>query len=239
MNKFSALLLGSTALTFVAVNAASALTIAETSDFGDTFVFRSMIDVTASASSASGSSSGPALVLGPPGTHSVFGNVNSTASSVFTSSDDAFDFFTLTGLAAGQSVNISLSPAPDSSGTISSNPKDFAITLLSDSGSTLDFAGDSFVPGGSSSGSSGSSSSSSSSGFSTIFDSAFSFDATTLTSGNLNFKIESGANFLLDYRILVSPLSSASVDKPSSIAGLSIGAAGLGFIAARRRRRPK
>ena len=250
MNKFSALLLGSTALTFVAVNPASALTISETTDFGNSFAGRTIINATADASaSASGGSSGAAS--GPGGTGgpvssviSVFGNVNS--------STDPFDYFTLTGLAPGQSVNIDIRPTANASGALSSNPSSFAITLLNSVGGILDFPGDSIEgtassPGGTSSGatSSGATSSGASGSdpstpsFSTVFSPDFNFDATALTNGELNFRIEGANSFLADYSLVVSPLASTSVDEPSSLAGLALGAAGLGFVATRRRRRRK
>lgn len=257
MNKFSTLLLGSSALTFISLNAASALTISETTDFGNTFATRTFIDITGSGSgdaSASGplssgaessgvDASGPAASGSVFGGATIFGNLNSTALSASASGDDAFDYFTLTGLTPGQSVNIDISPAPDASGTISSNPRSFAITLLNSAGGVLNFEGDSIQADSSASGSvSSDSGSSSDSGpaFSTIFGPNFSFDAEALTNGELNFRIESGASYLQDYSVVVSDPGSApaaSVDEPSSMAGLAIGAAGLGFIAARRRRR--
>lgn len=247
MNRFSALLLGSTALTFVAVNPASALTISETTDFGNSFAGRTIIDATAAASgaasgaaAASGSASGGA---GGPGSSliSIFGNVHS--------STDPFDYFTLTGLAPGQSVNIDIRPAADASGALSSNPGSFAITLLNSVGGILDFPGDSVEgaassSGGTSSGPASSGDLSSGSGsttpsFSTIFSPDFNFDATALTNGDLNFRIEGAHSFLADYSLVVSPLASTEVDEPSSLTGLAVGAAGLGFVAARRRRRRK
>ena len=236
---------GSTALTFVAVNPASALTISETTDFGNSFAGRTIINAAADASvSASGDSSGAAS--GPGGTGgpvssviSVFGNANS--------STDPFDYFTLTGLAPGQSVNIDIRPTANASGALSSNPSSFAITLLNSVGGILDFPGDSIEgtassPGGTSSGatSSGASGSDPSTpSFSTVFSPDFNFDATALTNGELNFRIEGANSFLADYSLVVSPLASTSVDEPSSLAGLALGAAGLGFVATRRRRRRK
>lgn len=246
MNKFSALLLGSTALTFVGINPASALTISETTDFGNSFASRTIIDATATTSptaSGSAAASGAASASGPSGPFAgitIFGKVNTGT--------DPFDYFTLTGLTAGQSVNIDLRPAADASGAFSSNPRSFAITLLNSVGSVIDFPGDSFEAaassgdvssGASSSGGASSGSGSTAPSFTTIFSPDFNFDATALTTGELNFRIEGATNYLEDYSVVVSPLASAQVDEPSSLAGLTLGAAGLGFIAARRRRRRK
>ena len=77
MNKFSQLLLGSTALTFVATAPANAVTINETIDFSNTFAGRTTI--------------GPASSSGVFETTTIFGGMNSLTDTQASSSGEIID----------------------------------------------------------------------------------------------------------------------------------------------------
>jgi hypothetical protein len=185
MNKFSYFLLGSTALTLASLGPASALTIEETSDFGDTFSTRTIL--------------GPA----PSGSLGIIGSVNSDGTNQSSSFTDHLDFFTLTGLASGQNVNISVRGR-------GGFDESFAINMLSDSGSFLSFAGDSglVAPTGSGQPQSPATFATASTDADVLFD----FDATALTSGELNFRITGGVEATTRYIITVTPEASTSID---------------------------
>lgn len=228
MNKFSQLLLGSTALTFVAVAPANAITINENTDFSDNFAGRQVIGAVASG--------GGFLAT------TIFGQMNSLPGAEASASGeilDGLDYFRLTGLAANQAVTINLRPVAQASGT-GPAPELFAINLLDNAGSILNFVGDS-VPDAvaSSSGGEDASASGPSGPPSLNFADSFTFEATALSTGDLNFRLENGRDVSQFYQLSVTPTAATEVDEPSSLAGLAAGAPGLGFLAARRRRRRK
>jgi len=68
---------------------------------------------------------------------------------------------------------------------------------------------------------------------------SFDLDATTLPAGDLNLRLAFDGTGDAFYQVTVSTQTSASIPEPSSLAPLAAGAAGLGFMAARRRRRKK
>jgi len=238
MNKFNRLLLGSTALTFVTTGLANAITINEGIDYSDTFAGRQTI--------------GPASSGSPFLATTIFGQMNrlpgsEAEASASVSSDasgpapllDGIDFFRLSGLAANQSVTINLQPVAQASGT-GPAPELFAISLLDNVGGFLDFIGDSVPDAVASASASASGDASGPSGPPVLnFADSFTFEATALSNGELNFRLENGRDTDQFYRLSVAPSAASEIAEPSSLAGLAAGAAGLGFIAARRRRRGK
>ena len=145
----------------------------------------------------------------------------------------------------------------------SSNPTDalFTIHLLDNAGSFLSFAGDSgpdlsggdasaSASGDASASASDDGSSASASGTASepsypdgdvfgIRSFAFDFDAMALPTGELNFRIGYDGPTSAFYEVTATAQSSAAVPEPSAAVPLVAGAAGLGFLAARRRRRGK
>jgi MYXO-CTERM domain-containing protein len=68
---------------------------------------------------------------------------------------------------------------------------------------------------------------------------SFDFDAASLSTGDLNLRLAFNGTGDSYYQLTVTARTASSVAEPSSIVPLAAGAAGLGFLAARRRRRKK
>ncbi len=256
MNRFNKLLLGSTALTFVAFGSAAAAPVVftETTDFA---LSPLGVPTALSLPVSSGGSPGPFAGV------EVFGTVGGfvTAGDASGTTYDGFDHFSITGLTPGQLLNIQLVPnsggsggassggpdpsGADSSGADSSGPglggggtlSGFALNLMEYTGGATSSGADSSGATSSGPASSGSAPTLTQIGAS-IFQASFDFNAFVPTAGEMIFQIESGVSSPQGYRlILTSASTETAVPEPGSAAGLAAGAAGLGFLAARRRRR--
>jgi len=220
-------LLGTSALTLVTLSSATAAPVIETGDFGDTFATRTIL-----------AGQGP-----------VYGTLGGA---------DMFDYFQLSGFGAGQSIRIVLtqiaqlpdpsaeasasgstdasgSEEPTSSTDASGEPTDvgFTLHLLDETGAFDPLAGDS-----------GPDASASAGAFpdGQVFgDRSFTFDldTSTLPTGDLNLRLAFDGTGDTFYQVTVTTNAASSISEPSSLLPLAAGAAGLGFLAARRRRRKK
>lgn len=259
MNRFKRLLLGSTALTFVAFGSASAAPVVftETTDFA---LSPLGVPTALSLAVSSGGAPGPFTGVEVFGTVGGFVSAGDASGTIY----DGFDHFSISGLTPGQLLNIQLVPnaggsggsasssgadssGADSSGADSSGPGTGGGSLSGFALNLMEYTGGS--GGASSSGADSSGATSSgpdSSGAAptltqigaSIFQASFDFNAFVPTAGELIFQIESGVSSPQGYRLILSSASTeTSVPEPGSAAGLAAGAAGLGFLAARRRRR--
>lgn len=222
-------MLGTSALTLVTLTSATAAPVIETGDFGDTFATRTIL-----------ASQGP-----------VYGTLGGS---------DLFDYFQLSGFGAGQSIRIVLTqiaqlPEPSASASASSStdasgsdeptsstdasasgePTDvgFTLHLLDETGAFDPLAGDS-----------GPDPAASADAFpdGQVFGDrsfAFDLDSSTLPTGDLNLRLAFDGTENTFYQVTVTARAASTVSEPSSILPLAAGAAGLGFLAARRRRRKK
>ncbi len=235
MNHFNRLLLSTTALTLVALGRANAapVTFIETTDFALSSLG---VPTSLSLAVASGSSSGVFQGVEVFGT--VGGLVSGPSSSGGTSTYDDFDVFSISGLTPGQFLNIQLVPAATSSG----GEPDPGGGAASGGGSLSGFALNlmEYTTGSGGAASSGSSTPTLTQIGASIFQASFDFHAFVPAAGELVFQIENGATSAQDYRLMLSVAESeVAVPEAGSAAGLAAGAAGLGFVAARRRRRKK
>ena len=241
MNRFNKLLLGTTALTLVTVGSAAAapFVFTETTDFA---LSSTGIPTALSIAVASGGSSGPFAgveVYGSVG-GAIAGDASGATSSGGTTVADDFDVFSVAGLTPGQLLRIQLVPTAVGSGGIASSSggastSSFALNLMEYVGGSGSGGGDASSSGTASS--SGSTTPTLTQIGPSTFQSAFDFDAYVPTAGELIFQIESGLASTQGYRLVLSAVEDQiAVTEPGSAAGLAAGAAGLGFLAARRRR---
>lgn len=250
MNRFNKVLLSSTALTFVSFSAVNAMpTIyTEVSDFPSI--------------STGGDTTPPFLIpiSGSTGGSTVDFRVDGSIGG-----SDVTDVFGIGGFTPGQTLSVSVQFLPNASAS-ASGTNTFALEQFfflngaslqsvlqsggaSGSGGTSGPIASSSDSGGATASSSDSGGSASGSGtvisvpsigfsgpfnFSTVIDT----DLTVSPDGELLLWLEAQSGAIShDYEISITSEAQVAVDEPSSAAGLALGAAGIGFLAARRRRR--
>jgi hypothetical protein len=244
-------LLGTSALTLVTLSSATAAPVIETGDFGDTFATRTILagqgPVYGTLGGAdmfdyfqlSGFGAGQSIRIvltqiaqlpDPSAEASASGSTDASGSEEPTSSTDASASEEPTS-----STDASGSEEPTSSTDASGEPTDvgFTLHLLDETGAFDPLAGDS-----------GPDASASAGAFpdGQVFgDRSFTFDldTSTLPTGDLNLRLAFDGTGDTFYQVTVTTNAASSISEPSSLLPLAAGAAGLGFLAARRRRRKK
>lgn len=259
------MLLGTSALTLVTLSTATAAPIIESGDFGDTFATRTILSGQGPVSgglggtdmfdyfqlSGFGANQSIRIVLTqiaqlPEPSASASGSEEPTASGSEEPTASGSEEPSTTTEASGSeeptasgssepdaSASASGSEEPSASGSASGEPTDigFTLHLLDETGAFDPLAGDS-----------GPDTEASGDQFpaNQVFgDRSFTFDldSSTLPTGDLNLRLAFDGSGDAFYQVTVTARSTSSVSAPSGLVPLAAGAAGLGFLAARRRRK--
>ena len=265
INKFNELLLGTSALTLVTLGSATAAPVIESGDFGDTFATRTILASQGSVSgrlggtdlfdyfqlSGFGAGQSIRIVLtqiaqlpDPSASASSSGGTEPSGSEPVASASASTDpSDTDPAASASSSTEPSVSdPAasgsastdPTASASSSGEPTDvgFTLHLLDETGAFDPLAGDS-GPDASGSGSFPDGQVFGNKSF------TFDLDTSTLPTGDLNLRLAFDGTGDAFYQVTVTTRSASGISEPSGLIPFAAGAASLGFLAARRRRRKK